>query len=189
MGKLFDQAVVFAVGAHAGQYRKGTEIPYIVHPMEVAAIVATMTTDDEILAAAVLHDTLEDTSVSRDDLFRSFGAKVLALVADESENKRDDLPAESTWQIRKQETLDHLASTGHDAKIIALGDKLANIRAIQRDHEVLGEALWERFNQKDPALHAWYYGSMIEIFGADPELAETAAFREYSQKVREVFGT
>lgn len=187
MGKLFDKAIAFATEMHAGQFRKGTNIPYIVHPMEAAAIVATITTDDEMLAAAVLHDTLEDTPATVDQLREVFGDRVTALVAEESENKREDMPSESTWQVRKQETLDHLSHTSHDAKVIALGDKLSNIRAIQRDYERLGDGLWNRFNQKDPGLHAWYYRSMVDIFGEDPDLAVTSAYREYRNRVQQVF--
>lgn len=187
MGKLFDKAIAFATEMHAGQFRKGTNIPYIVHPLEAAAIVATITTDDEMLAAAVLHDTLEDTPATEAQLKQLFGDRVAALVAEESENKREGYSPQSTWQVRKQETLNHLSQAGHDAKVVALGDKLSNLRAIQRDYEQLGDAFWRRFNQKDPGLHAWYYGSMVEIFGADPELAATSAYREYKDRVRQVF--
>lgn len=189
MGKLFDRAIAFATEMHAGQFRKGTRIPYIVHPMEVAAIVATVTTDDEMLAAAVLHDTLEDTPATVDQLKNLFGDRVTALVAEESENKREEYAPESTWQIRKQETLDHLSHTGHDAKVIALGDKLSNIRAIQRDYEQVGDELWDRFNQKDPRQHAWYYRALADVFRADPGLKDTFAGREYAERVRQVFGS
>ena len=74
-GNLFEKAIIYAVAAHAGMVRKGTATPYIVHPMEAAAIAATMTNDDEILAAAVLHDTIEDTCVTAEDLRRELRGK------------------------------------------------------------------------------------------------------------------
>ncbi len=96
MGTLFNRAIQYAVDAHANQLRKGTNIPYIVHPMEAAAIVASMTQDEEILAAAVLHDVIEDTNRTRQDIEKEFGKTVAAYVASESENKLENLPASAT---------------------------------------------------------------------------------------------
>lgn len=182
---LFDKAITFAVEKHSGDFRKGTETPYIVHPMEAAAIVATMTNDENILAAAVLHDTVEDTDATIEDIEREFGPEVAKLVAAESEDKRREIPSEDSWQIRKQETIDYLRDKANTAeRMVALGDKLSNIRAISRDYEKLGDALWERFNQHDPKKHAWYYGSFLETL---KELSDTAAYREYEEIYRKVF--
>lgn len=101
MGLILDKAIIFAVNAHRGQFRKGSDTPYILHPMEAAAIVGTMTADDEVLAAAVLHDTVEDTGTTTEQIREQFGERVAALVSAESENKREDQPAASTWKIRK----------------------------------------------------------------------------------------
>ena len=185
---LIDRAIEFAAVKHAGACRKGTSIPYITHPVEAFAIVCTLTQDEEVRAAAVPHDTLEDTETTKEELIANFGARVADLVSQESENKREAQSPQDTWQIRKQETLDHLALASHEVKMIALGDKLSNIRAIERDHEEIGEKLWERFNQKDPALHGWYYGQIADILGRDDRLNQTAAYREYAHLVREVFG-
>ena len=108
MGKLLDKAITFATKVHEGQLRKGTEIPYILHPLEAAAIVGTMTTDDEIISGAVLHDVVEDTDTTVEQIRGLFGDRVAELVASESEDKRENLSAQSTWKIRKQETLNHL---------------------------------------------------------------------------------
>ena len=99
--------------------------------MEVAAIVSTMTDDKAIISAAMLHDTVEDTDATIEDIRREFGDKVADLVSSESENKRDNLPSSDTWKIRKQETVDRLKNeSSKEVKMIALGDKLSNIRAI-----------------------------------------------------------
>ena len=185
MTKL-EQAIIFAVNAHRGVKRKGKERPYILHPLEVLTIVGSLTDDEEVLAAAVLHDTLEDTDVTRRNLVAVFGERVAALVDSESENKREEYPAESTWRLRKQETLDHLKGASKDVKLICLGDKLANIRELARDYESLGDALWERFNQKDKSMHCWYYGSLLEILAE--EFGDIPAVREYGSLMRKVFG-
>ena len=182
---LFDRAIEFAVKAHSGAVRKGTETPYIVHPMEVAAIVATMTNNADVLAGAVLHDVVEDTEYTAQDIRAEFGDKVADLVASESENKREDLPSSETWKVRKQETLEHLLYAPVEVKMITLGDKLSNIRAIYRDYSVLGDKVWERFNQKDKVEHAWYYRGVAERLG---ELSDTFAYREYVRLMGEVFG-
>ena len=184
MEKALDQALEFAIKAHEGQFRKGTQIPYILHPMEAAAIVGTLTTDDEVIAAAALHDVVEDTDTTVEAIIELFGERIGSFVASESENKREDLPAESTWKIRKQETLDHLKTAPIEVKMITLGDKLSNIRAIHRDHQAIGDELWQRFNQKDKREHHWYYSSIAQCL---TELSRFQAYKEYCELVEKTF--
>lgn len=182
---VFEQAIMFAAERHAGMVRKGTETPYITHPMEAAAIVATMTNDREVLAAAVLHDVVEDTETTLEEVRERFGDRVASLVAYESENKRADLPASETWLIRKQETIDLLRRTTDRAeKMLVIGDKLSNIRGLCRDYARLGEQVWERFHVKDKAMHAWYYTSIVE---ATKDLSDTPAWQELDALVRRTF--
>lgn len=184
---LLSEAVEFAARAHRGQLRKGSALPYIVHPAEAAAICATFTDDVEVLAAAALHDTLEDTDATAEQLEALFGSRVARIVAGESENKREELPAADTWKVRKQESIAHLREASDPGvRMVCLGDKLSNIRSIQRDQAAQGEALWQRFNQKDPREHAWYYRTLADVL--KPELGETDAWREYLTRVDDVFG-
>ena len=184
MGFLSDKAITFATKVHSGQLRKGTNIPYILHPLEAASIVGTMTTDDEIIAGAVLHDVVEDTDTNVEEIRKLFGERVAELVASESEDKREHLSAQSTWKIRKQETLDHLKTASIDVKMITLGDKLSNIRAIYRDYNLIGDALWKRFNQKDKNEHYWYYQGIADCLG---ELKDHQAYKEYCKLVKDTF--
>lgn len=181
-----EQAIQFAVRAHAGAKRKGKSRPYILHPLEAMVIVASITEDEDVLAATVLHDTVEDTDTTKEDLLRLFGHRVASLVAAESENKREGQKAEDTWKTRKQETIDHLKTVDREAKLICLGDKLSNMREITRDYEQLGVGIWERFNQKDPNLHKWYYRSLFEVL--KEEFPATSAIEEYGQLLEKVFG-
>jgi Guanosine polyphosphate pyrophosphohydrolases/synthetases len=122
--------------------RKGTHTSYILHPLEAAAIVASMTDDPEIIAAAVLHDTLEDAHISVGEIAEKFGPRVADLVQSETENKQVSLPASETWLTRKQETIENLSNERDIAvKMIALADKLSNIRAIHQDHQAIGDEL------------------------------------------------
>lgn len=184
MGKLLDKAIKFATDVHEGQLRKGSNVPYILHPVEAAAIVGTMTTDDEILAAAILHDVVEDTDTTIEQVREIFGERVAELVASETEDKREHLSAQSTWKIRKQETIDHLKTAPIEVKMITLGDKLSNIRTINRDYDAIGDELWQRFNQKDKNEHYWYYQSIADCL---TELKNQQAYKEYCELVQKTF--
>jgi myo-inositol-1(or 4)-monophosphatase len=183
---MLDEAIIFAVNAHSGYMRKGSKIPYILHPLEAAAIAAAITEDERVLAAAVLHDVVEDTYVDIEAVQAKFGDYVSGLVAAETENKREGVPKEDTWRIRKQETIEHLMhSPSRDVKILTLGDKLSNMRAIYKDYKAVGNEVWMRFNQKDSSQHAWYYRAVLEVTS---ELHEYPAWQELKNLVAEVFG-
>jgi guanosine-3',5'-bis(diphosphate) 3'-pyrophosphohydrolase len=184
MGEILNKAIVYAVKVHNGQVRKGTQVPYILHPLEAASIVGTLTTDKEVIATAVLHDVVEDTAATTECIQEAFGERIAALVAAESENKREDLPAGSTWKIRKQETIDHLRDASIEVKMLTLGDKLSNIRSLYRDQLVYGERLWQRFNQKDKQEHYWYYKRIAECL---TELKNHCAYAEYAGLVEKTF--
>ena len=183
--ELLDRAINFAVRAHAGTERRGKGFPYIVHPMEAMEIVATMTPDQELLAAAALHDTVEDTDVTVDMIRTEFGDRIADLVAAESDVFVEGVSDEDSWHDRKQAAIDRLAKAPHDAKMVALGDKLSNMRAIARDYAVQGDALWNLFHAKDPKDHAWHYRGLADSLR---ELQDTFAFREFESLINQVFG-
>ena len=183
--ELCDRAIVFAVRAHSGVERRGKGFPYIIHPMEAMAIVATMTSDQELLAAAALHDTVEDTDVTVEDLRRAFGDRVASLVADESDILIEGQSKSQSWQARKTTAIAHLAGASHEAKIVALGDKLSNMRAIARDYAVQGDALWQLFHVKDKKLHEWHYRGLASAL---KELEGSFAYQEFISLIDKVFG-
>ena len=183
--RLIEEAIIVATKAHEGTVRKGKGRPFILHPIEVLSIVASLTDDEEVHAAAVLHDTVEDTPVTRQDIEHAFGSRVADLVAAESEDKRRDRPAESTWLIRKQETVFQLQASNRDTKLICLGDKLSNLRDMDRDYAVVGEELWNRFHQKDKKMHGWYYTAIYDILIA--EFGDNPALREYKAHLDSLF--
>lgn len=183
--ELLDRAIIFAVRAHAGTERRGKGFPYIVHPMEAMEIVATMTPDQELLAAAALHDTVEDTDVTVAQIRAEFGDRIASLVAAESDAFVEGVSEEDSWHDRKKAAIDRLAKAPHDAKIVALGDKLSNMRAIARDYAVQGDALWNLFHAKDPKDHAWHYRGLADSLR---ELQDSFAFREFESLIDQVFG-
>ena len=178
---MFQEAVEFATKAHEGQVRKGTKKPYIVHPIEVAEIVRAMTSDEEVLCAAVLHDTIEDCTGVTEEILRSrFGERVAALVAGESEDKS------KTWEERKSTTIQHLKAESRELQMIALADKLSNMRDIDRDYPVLGENLWMQFRMHSKHAIGWYYKGVMEALQED--FRDVPAFREYCTLVKKHFG-
>lgn len=181
---LLDRAIIFAVKAHAGTERRGKGFPYIVHPMEAMAIVSTMTSDQEMLAAAALHDTVEDTDVTLEELRREFGPRIAALVDSESEAVPEGVSEAESWRGRKQAGIDRLARATRDEKIVAMGDKLSNMRAIARDYARQGDAFWSLFHVSDPREHEWRYRALAE---AMRELEDTAAYREFVSLIDQVF--
>ena len=186
MMELVSEAIAFAVKAHDGQRRKKSDAPYILHPMEAAVIVGTMTDDQELIAAAVLHDVVEDAGITMDEIGERFGERVKELVLSETEDKRENLPPADTWRIRKEESLEVLKNTEDLAVLMVwIGDKLANMRAIYRQWKTEGHAMWQRFNQTDPNEQAWYYRSVAKL---TERLSHTSTWLEYQTLTELVFG-
>ena len=183
--ELVSEAIAFAVKAHDGMRRKKSEAPYILHPMEAAVIVGSMTDDQSLIAAAALHDVVEDAGISLTEIEEKFGKRVKELVASETEDKRADLPPSDTWRIRKEESLTVLKNTDDIGVLtVWLGDKLANMRSIYRDFKEEGAAMWQRFNQKNADEQAWYYRSIADL---TKRLSHTSAWLEYTTLTEIVF--
>ena len=183
---VVDKAIMVATRAFTGKTRKGSETPAIFHSLEAGAIAATMTDDYEVIAAVVLHDVIEDTDITEENLRKEFGGRITDLVLSDSENKREDMPPEASWKIRKQETIDYIKSiTNRDIKILYLSDKLSNMRGIHQSWLLSGDEVWQKFNQKDPAEQFWYYDTLAEALS---DLKDTPAWQEYTYRIREVFG-
>lgn len=178
---MIDRAIEFATKAHEGQVRKGTERPYIVHPMEVGEIVSTMTSDVEVISAAILHDTIEDCEgVTKERLSEVFSERVAVLVAQESEDKS------KSWIERKGATIERMHSAPFDVQMIGLADKLSNMRDIDRDYPVAGEELWNRFRMKDKKMIGWYYRGIQKAL--KERFQEIPAYQEYCELVEKHFG-
>lgn len=178
--QVVEKAIAFATQAHEGQFRKGTTRPFIVHPLEVGQIVATMTEDEEIISAAFLHDTIEDCEgVTREMIREEFSERVASLVVQESEDKT------KTWMERKSATIERLKSAPWEVQVIALGDKLSNMRDIDRDYPLNGDALWNRFRMKDKQMIGWYYKGILNSLQSS--MNRMPAFEEYCKLVRKHF--
>ena len=191
-GKPVDEAkrlrasVEFAKKAHEGAFRKSTHEPYIVHPYEVCLVAATVTDDVDVLIAALLHDVVEDTDYTAEDIRARFGDRVTSFVADESEDKMENIPKAMSWIIRKEKFLDHLKNAPVESKTICMSDKISNLRSTVNMHKQRGEDIWNDFNQKDPKRHEWYYRTIGTTIYDDFD--GTEAFDEYKSLFNSLFG-
>jgi (p)ppGpp synthase/HD superfamily hydrolase len=180
---LYD-AIELAARAHHGQVRKGTEIPYLVHPLAVAGILITAGCPEPLVIAGLLHDTLEDTPTTPEDIRSRFGGEVADLVEGLSEPDKT-----AAWEVRKAHTLAHLEHRAtEEMLLISLADKLDNIRALRVAISKVGDEVWGRFN-RPRAKQAGYYEGLAAVFSrrvtADPGRALAG---EFAAEVRRVFG-
>ena len=150
---MLEKAIHFATSKHAGQLRKGTTIPYIVHPLETMNILRAMNADTNLLIAGLLHDTVEDTDATAEEIAEIFGTDVAALVNGHSEDKS------KTWEERKTHAIKELAEASRRMKMLVMADKVSNLRSIAADYRAIGDELWKRFNA--PVVkQAWYYSGI-----------------------------
>lgn len=155
-GKL-EEAIAYAMDCHKGASAKGTNMPYILHPIETVQILTRMNADTNLLCAGILHDTLEDTDATLLEIYRRFGTDVAALVNAHTEDKR------RSWYYRKLYTLTKLPEENIRVKMCAMADKISNLRRLWADYKNIGDALWERFNAPKE-MQAWYYSGLVDAF-------------------------
>ena len=191
--EMLNEAIRFAVEAHAGQLRKGSEMPYVVHAMEVLSILAAISDDIELLMAGVLHDCIEDglvpdgkggmRPVTREDIEERFGERTAELVAAHSEDK------DSSWEERKTKALQELEAADDDLQNLVLADKLSNMRAIARDFKAVGDDLWTRFHAPREK-QSWYYSAGIDAMDRRQYDEKAAPFYwELNELYKDVFVT
>lgn len=163
-GEGFDRAVALAVADFRGIRRKGSDVPYVTHLFAVASLVGEYGGDEDQMAAAVLHDWLEDVpGAERFTLEARFGPRVAGLVAGLSDSVGHPKPP---WRERKERYLEHLRVAPAELKLISAADKLHNCLSIRRDLGDVGDQLWGRFTGgRDGTL--WYYDAVASALAAD----------------------
>lgn len=180
---MINKAIQFATVSHSNQTRKATEIPYILHCLEAGTIASNLTLEngkvnEEVVSAAILHDTIEDAFVSYETLKEVFNENVADLVMAQSEDKT------KTWIERKEATIDFLKQNkSRDVEVATLADKLSNVRSIYRDYQIMGESLWNKFNAGKDSQR-WYYTS---IANAMSQVTNTDEYNEYVNIVNKIF--
>jgi (p)ppGpp synthase/HD superfamily hydrolase len=180
---MIDRALEVASVAHRGQVRKGTDTPYISHPAAVALMLARAGCPDEVIAAGILHDTVEDTNITLEDIRATFGEHVAAIVEGCSEPEKG-----APWEHRKTHTLEYLRTAPYEVRVVSCADKLHNLRTIADGYTTLGESIWERF-KRGRAEQAWYYHGLADVLCTPrPGNPEIPFCQEFRALVDHVFG-
>jgi len=163
MTPRYTSALALAAEAHEGQNRKGTPIPYITHPVAVAALVARYGGSEDQQIAALLHDVLEDAGEQWAPRIEAFGPQVLAIVLGCTDGTPDATGKKAPWRERKEAYLAHLADTQGDTLLVLGCDKLHNLQSIHLDLTEIGPAVFDRFKAgRDGTL--WYYDRLVKTF-------------------------
>lgn len=166
---LVEQAIEFATKAHTGQKRKGNGRPYIYHPLNVGKILARAGFSKEVVAAGILHDVVEDTDITIEEIEKHFGKIVAYLVEAHTEDKS------KTWEERKQHTIEVVESGSLEVKALIAADKYDNLQSLIEDYQVLGDKLWDVF-KRGYDKQKWYHVSITERLLIGVKQAETPSF-------------
>ena len=149
-----EEAIEIAAEAHQGQYRKGTDTPYITHPYAVGLILMEAGCTETVIIAGILHDTVEDTDLTLEFIRERFGDTIAAIVDGCSENKA------LRWRARKTERIEALRTASPEVCTVTCADKLHNLRTIISEYDRIGDAVWDRFHG-GVEDQAWYYRSIL----------------------------
>ena len=181
MFHLIEKAKAFATKAHNGQTRKNSNSPYVTHPIRVAKILQDAGFNDELICAGFLHDVVEDTSFTINDIEKVFGLAVAELVAAHTEDKT------KSWQERKQHTIDTVKLAPTEVKYLIVADKLDNLLGLEKDLQVHGETIWKNFNA-GYEKQKWYNDSIVKnmYIGLNNEDIPDY-FKEYEEAVKRFF--
>ena len=171
---VVERAMRWAARSHRNHHRKASDLPYLSHPASVAMILLRVgLCDDEVLAAALLHDVVEDTDCSLETLSEHFSPRVVELVAAVTERKRDADGHKRSWTERKTEHIEHIAAARFEARAITLADKLHNLGSMLFDLEC-EEELWSRFGATPDQIIGYHRSIVMAATQDDPRLVTLA---------------
>lgn len=178
-----EKAIIFASKAHKGQYRKKTNVPYISHPFSVAILLLKEQCSEDVVIAGLLHDLIEDTSVTLKDIQTEFGKNVADIVKECSEPD-----GKASWEERKDYIIQKLRNASLEVKYVACADKLHNISSMIADYQKCGDRLWKRF-RRGYEKQQWYYRSIVKsLFVGLNHVDPDSLFFRFRDKVEELFG-
>lgn len=179
---MIERAIEVAAKAHKNQTRKCTDIPYITHPYTVGMMLLREGLSEEVVAAGILHDTVEDTSITLEFIQREFGEKVAKIVKGCSEPDKT-LP----WEDRKKHTIEYLKTASFEEQVVSCADKLHNITTVYEAYKEIGEEVWKRF-KRGRDKQEWYYRSLVEVLCTKENLSSgIKLFSQFKNMVDKVF--
>ena len=181
MDKLLKKAIIFAMHAHGSQKRKVKDTHYFWHSFQVARILEEQGVKKEVVIASILHDVVEDTSVTIQDIKENFGERIASLVKEVTSEQ------EGEWEQRKLKTIQYFKFSSLEAKLIKIADKIDNLEDIKRDI-ISGRNPWEYFHASKEK-QKWYYREMLNVAKKDKDLIKLypSLIKIFEQAYKDVF--
>lgn len=177
MQKL-DYAILFATKAHDGQRRKTDNVDMIFHPFTVGMLLRRVGADEDTVIAGILHDVVEDTKYTLDDIENIFGKKVRTIVEEVTENKALE------WKKRKEEAIEKVRNASIQGKMVECADKINNLESLYDLLQEKGAEVWKNFN-KPYSEQKWYYTEMYQAVVDNTE--NNQFFERYKKILNKVF--
>lgn len=178
--ELIDYAIYFATKAHNGQKRKSDkEVDMIFHPYTVAMIIQRAGGSDNAVIAGLLHDVVEDTKYTLEDIINEFGEDIANIVSEVSEKK------ELEWDERKQEAIDRIKTASLDGKLVECADKVSNLETMYNLYEEIGDEIWNSF-KRPKEKQKWYYTEMYKAV-IENTTEENILFDRYKKILEKLF--
>jgi len=176
---LVEKAARIATVAHSGQVRKSDGSPYIVHPYMCATILLQHNTQDEVVAAALVHDVLEDTEITEQELREVLGDRVVDIVTHVSEDKSKE------WEERKKGYVAMVREASQEVKLVSVADKVHNMQSVLFEYEKKGEDVWNVFSRgKEKKL--WFDELCLAMFKETLEHPLVDEYEKLVEKMREL---
>jgi guanosine-3',5'-bis(diphosphate) 3'-pyrophosphohydrolase len=180
MNKLLE-AINLASFWHKDQKRKVDKTPYIAHPIAVGMILQSITDNENIVVAGILHDILEDTKIEQEIIKNKFNPDVLNYVISVTEDK-----SITDWRIRKENYIKAIENEIHNVKLISAADKYHNLYTLLNDLEAYGDTIWENF-KRGKEQQCWYYQALYNIYNADSEINQLKIITEMKVLIDNIF--
>ncbi len=178
--QIFEAAIEASI-RHHDKMRKGTDIPYISHPMSVALILARMGATNDAIIAGILHDTVEDSELTLEDISAQFGQRIADIVAACSEPDK-----KLSWKVRKEHTLEHLPEVDRDVWMVVCADKFHNASSMLGDYRQNSKGFWDRFNEGENE-QKWYYQELVKALASGSHYCPDL-YQQLAETVEELFG-
>lgn len=177
---MIHQAIAYVARAHRRQRKKGTQAPYVWHPLHVGWLLQGAGVEEEVVVAGLLHDVIENTAVTSEELAAEFGPEVTGIVLGVTEDKR--LP----WEERKRQTLASLPRAPLPVRLVAAADKIDNLMGMRRALDTVGEAAWSRY-QGGREAQEWFLRGVAKAVRVAPE-RDHPLFGQLEREIETVFG-
>lgn len=173
LNHFIQKGISHAIKLHDLQLRKGTEDPYSIHPISLAMMLIELDLSPEIITAALLHDVIEDTEWTYDDLEEAYNPEIALLVKACTEENRSE-----KWELRKERTIEKFNTLSDTAKWVVLADKLHNLFSMYQQYQLKGEAVWQHFS-RGSEKQKWYYSQLKSEFEKENTLRTSNLYKEY----------